>query len=111
MAFSFFSLSLLSFSLVIGFTSLLKYLSSYKKSSFFFSTLVDFTYLSTNTLVAPQPEEIESAELRRFDFDIQSPKKPLEGKNEVSSAIMGGKEGSTSALRILLLLQATLPDL
>jgi len=52
MAFSFFSLSLLSFSLVVSFTSLPKYLSSYKKSSFFLSTLVGFTYLSTNTLVS-----------------------------------------------------------
>jgi len=52
MAFSFFSLSLLSFSLVVSFTSLPKYVSSYKKSSFFFSTLVGFTYLSTNSLVS-----------------------------------------------------------
>jgi len=41
--------------------------------------------IDARLLVAPQPEEIESAELRRFDFDIQSPKNAASGHVRLSA--------------------------
>jgi tetratricopeptide (TPR) repeat protein len=41
--------------------------------------------IDSRLLVAPQPEETESAELRRFDFDIQSPMNVASGRVRISA--------------------------